>query len=166
MNRLALLGAQLLLLTSSLAACGSAQRASTAETCILAAADSALLKDGPVFRECAVDRPAKGLQTPFTWRPSAGSDSRTQNCFTADVQFVVSELGRVEPGTIKVVSTNLPDLASALLASVPYWTYQPALLGDRSVRQIVRVHRAVATIVVVTVAGQPRTPPRPPANCR
>jgi hypothetical protein len=149
-------------------ACASNPPASKRAECALSPADSVYAQIGPVYRDCAVDTPARALATPIDYRPP--TDLRTQpgvTCYTADVQFVVGTDGRPEEGSARLVRTNESNLGQSLLESVTGWRYSPALLDDSPVRQIVRETRAVA--VAVTVTRSPAgTAPRPnmPPSCR
>ena len=153
---------------TALAACASKQAGSARANCTLAAADSVYARSAPVYRDCAVDRPAQPVTTPVNYTPPSGG--RTQpgvTCYTAEVQFVVGVDGRPERGTTRLVRTNEPSLGNSLLQSIEGWRYSPAMLEGRPVRQIVRVSRSVAVAVTVTSSSQ-GSPPRPtrPPSCR
>ncbi len=144
--------------------CGAATRGSARADCALAAADSALLRAGPVYTACTVDRPARELQAPVQFPTSAGPRQPSQSCMVAEVQFVVDTDGRPEPGTIRVLRTDDDDWARALVASVPDWTYEPAQRGAQPVRQLVRIKKGLA--VVAVRRGELGSLYRdPPANC-
>lgn len=152
-----------LLGASALAACGAKPATVSRAECVLARADSALLEGGPVYHDCAVDRPAEAIARPFRMLP--GSTTSREGCLRAVVQFVVGADGRPEHNTIRIVSSDDRDLANSLAESVAAWRYRPALLADAPVRQIVREQRAVFVAVSVRRAGSP-PPSTPPANAR
>ncbi len=56
---------------------------------------------------------------------------------TARLQFVVDTLGRVELGSVQVVSTTHPLFAEAVQSVLPRMQFTPARVGDRRVRQLV-----------------------------
>ena len=53
------------------------------------------------------------------------------------VQFIVDTLGRVEAGSIKVLSTPHPMLAGSVLDAVPKMRFRPAEISARKVRMLV-----------------------------
>jgi hypothetical protein len=155
------------LCAAALAACAS-NPAQSARECTLSAADSAYASVAPVFRDCAVDTPAKAIIAPLNFTPPAGvRPSPGVTCYRAEVRFVVGVDGRPEAGTVQLVRTNLSSLGHSLLQSVPGWQYAPAVRDGVPVRQIVQESRAVASVVTVTTSGS-GSPPRPPAppTCR
>jgi hypothetical protein len=154
------------LLALTAAACASASGGRSAQGCVLAAADSAYLAAGPLYRDCAVDQPARALQTRTDFAPPPSRQPGV-TCYSADVQFVVDANGRPEPGTIRLVRGSGGAFPEAVLASVAGWVYAPALLNGVPVRQLVRERRTAASVVTVTMSqgGSPPRPPRPP-DCR
>ena len=134
---------------------------------MLSASDSAYLKGGTVFRDCAVDQPARqmGRETPIPFTPSTTPRAGTTDCYYAEVEFVVSATGVPETETVTLGRTNDSSFGQAVLASVSSWRYRPADKGGAPVRQIVRERKVAAVAVTVSRAGQ-RSPPPPPPNCR
>ena len=53
------------------------------------------------------------------------------------LRFVVDTLGRVEPGTVKVVESTHPAFALAVQTVLPQMRFSPARVGERKVRQLV-----------------------------
>jgi hypothetical protein len=150
------------------AACASNPAQSAGGDCTLSAADSAHASVAPVYRDCAVDTPAKAIIAPLNFSPATGVRTAPGvTCYRAEVRFVVGVDGRPEAGTVQLVRTNLSSLGHSLLQSVPGWQYAPAVRDGVPVRQIVQESRAVASVVTVTTSGS-GSPPRPPAppTCR
>jgi hypothetical protein len=147
------------------AACASHPEGRTARDCLLAAADSAFLGTAPLYRDCAVDRPAEAVRTPLSVTPNI-RPAGAATCFRAEVMFVVGPDGRPEPGTIKLVrSSGGSSFTEAVLASVPGWTYSPAMLDGQAVRQLVTERRAAAVTRVVSSAQGGSTRPPRRSNC-
>jgi hypothetical protein len=157
----------LITLVAALGACGSAMRGGTAHACTIAAADSALLAAGPLYRDCSVDRPARAVQTPLQATTSLRPRGPA-TCYAAEVQFVVGTDGYPEPGTERIVRSTDVAFSALVLASVPTWIYAPAELDGEPVRQIVRERHRIAAVVAVSVGGQPTGSGRAsiPAECR
>lgn len=115
-------------------------------------ADSVYLIGGPVYRDCSVDVRAVAVQpTPrLDYQPTSRP---TGSAF--------------ERGAERVIQSTDPLLATAIVASLPQWRFEPAREGGRYVRQIFRQRTPIAYQVVVVPAGQaPRRPSgatRPPA---
>ena len=151
----------LFLLLGSVQACSTATTSANGEDCRMAPADSALLAGGPVYLECAVERPAEALYRDVQVAPpSARSTPPQSGCRRAEVEFVIGTDGRPERETIRLVGTGDLELRQSLAASVPQWRYRPAMHEGVAVRQLTRVAHAVA--VVATTGGPPAGPP----NCR
>lgn len=156
-------------------ACASSPaRTADAGACELTAADSAFLAGGPLYRDCGVDRPAEMVRGSVDFSPPG--NPRRDECFNAEVEFIVDRDGRPEHGTVRLVRTSHPPFADAVVSSVPGWSYTPAQRNGATVRQVVRERRVLAVRVVTTVtttsggagAGRPprpTTPPRGP-DCR
>lgn len=53
------------------------------------------------------------------------------------LRFVVDTLGRVEPGTVRVVQATHPAFALAVQAVLPQMRFAPARIGEKRVRQLV-----------------------------
>jgi len=151
-----------------LTACAHGHGASTGEPaeCLLEPGDTVYLADGPVFRECAVDEPAR-LLTPnarVDYRPDNPALVRNSFCYIAELDFVVGRDGRPERRTARVTKANDPGWGRAVLESLALWRYEPAVLSGSRVRQIVHARR-VTSIVLGPVNGG-RRPTSPPPNCR
>jgi hypothetical protein len=168
MTRVKLMG--LFVILAALTACASSpppSREQARAQCMLTAADSAYIAGGPLYRDCAVDSPAKALANRLNYDPSARPDPRPQpgtRCYAADVTFVVGPDGRPEPETVRLVRSNDAHLGQSLVRSVADWRYSPALRDGVPVRQIVQERRAVAVAVSVvsSASGRPARPPAPP----
>lgn len=136
-------------------ACTGAGRtpASRLAACGLADSDSAFLRTGMVYRDCAVDRRARLLTTNIhpDYRPTP---PRTM-CYSADLEFVVDASGSPETRTARVVRTNDQGYAESLVATLGSWTYQPAMKDAAPVRQIVIEHQFMAIMVAIVRAGSP-----------
>jgi hypothetical protein len=118
-----------------------ASRASSAP-CSLHADDSIYVVGGPLFRECAVDRPAR-LVTSNVY-PEFRVTGLPRSCYSGTVEFVVGTNGNPEPGTVRVVSANDDQFADALRAMVTHLRYSPAIKAGVGVRQIVTERRTAA----------------------
>lgn len=149
-----------------LGACASRPPAVASAVCTLAAADSVHLAAGPLYPACAVDQRARPVTAsrqldlgPFR-TTAQGRDA----CYAAEVQVVVGVDGRVEQGTARLLRTNDPRFGEAVLASVEGWSFEPALLGGRPVRQVAHEGVRVATVPVAARVGEVMRPPEVP-NC-
>jgi hypothetical protein len=149
------------------AACASANsttssKASDDSRCQLSRADSAYLKGGPVYRDCAVDQPAKALRSDVmpNFTPSS-LPTRVNNtkCFTAELEFVVDERGIPDAETARIVSTSDPGFAKAWLDVVPNLRFQPAVKDGSPVRQIVRSKQKSAIVMQPVSGGMSTRPP-------
>lgn len=152
-----------LVLACAIGACSSNHAATGATACGLRPTDSVFAAAGPVFRDCAVDKKANLTTTNVHPDPSTYSGaSRPLNgqCFSVELEFVVSEHGAPELGTARVVRSSDPSFADAWLKTLAIWRYEPAIRAGRPVRQIVEERRTAATGVVVVAKGSP--PPTPP----
>jgi len=119
----------------ALAGCASSSgRVAADGECEVAAADSDLLAAGTVYPRCAVDVPARPLNTQVQRSSTHAAES---SCLRLDYRLVVSPEGRPEPGSLKILRSGSAELESAVLRSVSAWTYTPALLNGEPVRQIV-----------------------------
>ena len=144
-------------------ACASHQTV-TGEKCALRDEDAVFALTGAVYRDCAVDRPAK-LSTRSIhpdWTPTPG---RT-DCYSVDMEFVVDTTGKPETATARAAKTNDRAFADAYLATLNQWKYEPAQRAGAKVRQIVTEHRSAETRKVPFVAVVPGSPPptRPPPS--
>ncbi|HSA56680.1 MAG TPA: hypothetical protein VLE53_13305 [Gemmatimonadaceae bacterium] len=156
-------------LLSALACASGGTRAAAA--CESQPADSVYQGSEPAWRACAVERPARLLSPGqrINWQPPGGPALSGTRCFVAQLEFVVDSAGLPEPGTARVVHSNEPGFAQAVLASLPDWRYRPALRAGVPVRQIVSERRtsALVTRIVAVPAGSgppsvppPTSPPR------
>jgi len=143
-------------------ACASHQTAAGAQ-CGLRTDDMAFAATGDVFRDCAVDRPARqsGKAIHPDWSPAPGR----YDCYFVDMTFVVDTTGKPETATARAVKTNENNFADAYLATLSQWKYEPAQRAGIKVRQVVTEHRAVQVqrVVVEASPGAPR-PTRPPPS--
>jgi hypothetical protein len=147
------------------AACGASRTAAQrGASCPLTQRDSAYLAGGYVYRDCAVSVKAKlipGSQR-VDYRPTRVGNA----CYSAELEFVVDTLGKVETPTVQIVRTTDRAFAEAVMANAPTWRYEPARLDGKLVRQIVLEKSAMATGVVVVPAGQSPPPPGARAGAR
>ena len=141
------------------AACGGAAATGGSRACALRSSDSVFTRSGPVYRDCAVDRPVQ-LRTRDV-RPDFMPPSR-EGCYSAVIEFVVDTMGLVELSTARIARTNDATFAQSLMAVLPRYRYDPARVGGRPVRQIATVEQAIATRRVVVAAGA--SPPPPPSG--
>jgi len=153
----------LLLTITAVGACAGATRQAGHGSCALAPADSIYLAGGPVYRECAVERRARRLNQGERpeFRPTDPPFGGAA-CYSAEIEFVVDTTGTPELQTARVVRTNNPNFAEAVLVTLPRWRYQSARNNGLPVRQIVREKQAMAVQVVVVRQGQVPRPGRPP----
>lgn len=159
-----------LLYAAAACASSSAVDRKAGQPCLLSSADSAYVSGGPLYRECAVDTPARVLSNQLNYNPSIRPSTRSRagvTCYEAEVKFVVGADGRPEPETVRLVRTNDTVLGQSLVQSVPGWRYSPARHGGVPVRQIVNERRTIALAVTVT-SSTSGGPPRPavPPRCR
>jgi hypothetical protein len=129
-----------LALSSLCLACASTGRVARTAACTQPELDSLWLVAGPVYRECEVDVPARP-RDPYLYQPNF-TPFGSQSCYDAQVRFVVDTSGAVEPGTVRIVSSNSPQMTNSLLRSVPGWRYRPAVKNGVRVRQAVEDGRA------------------------
>ncbi|MGQ0703655.1 MAG: hypothetical protein ACT4PM_11040 [Gemmatimonadales bacterium] len=141
----------ILVLALTLAGTASAQKGKV--RCTGEPADSALLADGPVYRDCEVSRPAE-LRTsdfPIDFKPPPAATGGVPGaCYKAGFQFVVDTVGRPELPTLRPLAGNDRALEEALRPGLSQLRYEPARLGGLRVRQIVIYSRAVEPIVRVS----------------
>lgn len=143
--------------------CASAagRTAGQPRACGLESSDSLFAAGGPVYRECAVDAKAQPI-TPnsrFDFQPPRGGP----DCYSAEVEFVVSATGYPEMRTARVVRATERSFGDALLAAVGSWRYRPATKDGQPVRQIVVERRGIQMVAVVVPAGH-SPPSRPPTS--
>lgn len=150
-------GVLALLAIVALVGCASSGGSTTPANCTLMKQDSAYLAGGPVYRECAVDEPARRLNSIAPdFRPSEIPRSGKQ-CFSAQIEFVVDMEGMPEASTARLVRTNNPQYGEAVLAIVQRLRYSPASKDGVPVRQIVQ-HRSMGAIAVTQGGPPPRRP--------
>ena len=145
--------------------CASGGGGTAAAPCAPQPADSVYQASEPAFRACAVERPARLLNASreINWQPPSGSTQPGTRCFVTQLEFVVDTTGIPEPGTARIVSSNEPGFAQAVLAGLPDWRYRPALRSGVPVRQIVTERRTTALVTrlvaVPAGSGPPAAPP-------
>ena len=144
-----LLGATLVV--GAACATGSSGASRHRARCALRSSDSAFVGSGPVFRDCAVDREAR-LVNSRDLRPSFTPDPRTA-CYMVRLEFVVGTDGAPELGTVRIRSTTSSGYERAVIETLPRWRYQPAEIEGVRVRQIVTVERKMGVVVRVVAAG-------------
>lgn len=146
------------------AACASSgNNAARRKSCVVTANDSIFAARGSVYLNCGVDRAAHLTTTNIhpDFRPTTTGTPKSA-CYSADLEFVVDTMGRPETQTARVVHTNDQGYAESVLATLSAWKYDPAVLDQKPVRQIVTTHQSMASVVTVVRSGTPAT--RPPAN--
>jgi hypothetical protein len=92
-----------------------------------------------------VDRTAKrrGSEPDLDLDPvRLGSDSA---CKRVTLVFVVDARGAVEPGSVRTLVSDHPELEAAVRATIPHLKYAPARKADHPVRQVLEYSRSVAT---------------------
>lgn len=143
--------------------CACAAKARERAVCEPVPAEFALVGQS-VYRDCEVDRKARPSSAPrLRYTPSGG-----QRCARAVVDVVVDSTGRPLSGTARVVRTTDASFASAVIANLDLWHYQPAMKDGRPVSQLVRIEQGLNVVTVVVPAGTPPgsvRPPRRPAPC-
>lgn len=157
----------LLVCAGAITACATARTGARTTNCPLAARDSVFLVGGTAYRDCAVARRAR-LVNSGTRPDFQPSSSRRNACYSAEIEFVVDTAGVPEVRTARVVTTNDDAFAKAILETVGTWRYEPALLDGAKVRQIVTERRSAQTsVVAVPVGGALPTGPVGPSrpNC-
>lgn len=151
----------LLFAAAIVGACAGSSQSTSSPACGLAPSDSVFLKDGRVYRECAVEQHAVLVnRAPPDFRPMSPP---AQACYSAEIEFVVDATGTPEPDEAQVLRTKDPAFAAAAMASLPRWHYQPAYVHGLPVRQIVKEKFGIAAVTSVVRAGEtPRPPTRMP----
>ena len=108
-------------------------RAQVASTpCEAVAADTTRFGAQPVYRECAVSKPAtmrKVVEPKFDGDPGL-------TCASATLEFVVDANGRANPASVRVLTTNAGEFAKLLIASLEKWRFNPAELDKQKVAQL------------------------------
>jgi hypothetical protein len=125
--------------------------------------DPAWMAAGPVYRDCEVDRKAelRGSEPRLPYTPPV-TGSSSGRCYSAELEFVVDTAGVPELSTVRARPANDRDVEEAMRAVLPMRRYQPALLQERPVRQIVVYRVALGVIRVVSASGRPVMPPASP----
>ncbi|HVB32197.1 MAG TPA: hypothetical protein VNE60_11770 [Gemmatimonadaceae bacterium] len=142
-----------LIIAFAAAACassGAAPAVGAERACTPVSVDSAFAALAPVYRDCDVDRPATVAST------GARPDLRpqlTQQCMSAELEFVVDERGRPLPDPVHIVRTNSREFAQALIDVLPSWRYTPAEKNGEAVRQVVRLQQSVQVRFVAAPMG-------------
>ncbi len=149
------------------AACASAGGPAAARArgsrCPLEAKDSVFLAGGPVYRDCAVDRKAESIADVHPdFRPDP-----MERCYSAEIEFVVNQIGLPEAETARLVHTTDRRFAEAVYQTIPRLRYHPALRDGAPVRQIVDFKSAMQSVLVAVPAGSgpPTRPPMGPPPC-
>ena len=150
------------------AACAAAGKR-TAVACDLRAGDSVFVQSSaPVYRDCGVEKKVRLVSTNVNpeYRPAT---PRT-GCVSAEAEFVVDTLGRVEMGSARILHATDQTLREGMLAMLPRLLYEPAMRDGRKVRQIATEKRTLNMMVVLVPAGTSPTPPsgagrRPAPSC-
>ena len=129
------------------AGCASAKPTGRGASCVLRPRDSTYAAGRAVYRDCAVDRPAR--LTNSSVRPDWSPPTTANNsCYSVEMEFVVDEAGRVERETATVVQTSDRRFADAWMMTLPEWKFEPAIRAGVAVRQIVVAGRTAQTAVV------------------
>jgi hypothetical protein len=118
------------------ACASSGNRTSIAsDDCALRSQDSTFAAHIPLYRDCAVHRKARQLETGI--HPEFRPGNASNGCYSAELEFVVSPAGSPDASTVRVVRTNTAEFADAALAVVPRLKYEPAQRSGSNVAQIV-----------------------------
>lgn len=125
-------------------ACAGNTGTAARQRCALQAQDSVYLASGPVYRDCAVDVPARplGARPAVNYQPTVDRTA-TRQCYEAEVEFVVDAQGVPETRTARITRATEPRLGEALLASIAQWRFQPAQKDGAAVRMIVLNKHAI-----------------------
>jgi hypothetical protein len=147
----------------ALGGCASAgARAAAANDCVLSQDQVTLARGLPLYRDCNVDRKARlaitRLHPQFTPNSRGGP-----TCYSAMVEFVIDSTGRAEKESIHVVKTTDPSFGAAVADVVPRLSFEPAMKGGQTVRQIDTYEEKMSISKVVVPAGAPARNPTPRA---
>lgn len=128
--------------------------------CVLDPPDSALLRAGPLYRDCEVDRLVRrrGAEPPLALHLNSVREPR-EGCYITEFTFVVDTTGQVEDGTIERRRMDMPEIGQAIEPTITDLRFEPAMKGGQRVRQLVLYRRGVA-IAAQRPAGQ-FNPPLP-----
>ena len=157
-----LTGLALVLLVSACSSAASHPAPGDADAgrCALRPQDSTFAATGPVYHACAVNPRAQlavnAAQPDFL---ANAQGARIGTCYSVELEFVVDEKGLIETRTARVVRTNSQALAESVISILPQWRFQPAMLNDSPVRQIMTYRRIVSSKIVAAPAGTRPSPP-------
>lgn len=142
-------------LLSACASGGKTDVASGASSarCALRAEDSVYARAKPVYRDCAVQRQAKLI--PSNVNPDFSPPPSSTSCYSAEVEFVVDAAGMYEPGTARVVRASSQPFAEAIVAVLPRYKFDPAMVDGVAVRQITSIKRSAEVMVRVVSSNGP-----------
>lgn len=124
--------------------------------------DSSWFANGPVYRDCEVEKRAKrGGREPVLEADILKGAPPVRGCLEAELEFVVDTTGVPEPATVRVRSTDSQALARAVVSTLSQLRFTPARLADRPVRQLVVYARKVSSVISFKVAplGNRMEPP-------
>ena len=147
-----------ILLTAGACATQRLTPAQRGVACGLRTTDSVYLGAGPVYRPCSVSRQARRIGE----LPEVDFPRALEACQSVTMEFVVGTDGIPEGETARVTETNSEGYARAAVKLLPLWTYEPALLGDVPVRQIVTAQQFLQAQYPRAVARQTREAVRLP----
>jgi hypothetical protein len=121
--------------------------------CTLSKDDSLYTIRAPLYRDCAVDQPARLVTSNV--EPDFRVAGTPQACYVAHMEVVVAADGTPEEPTIRVLRANDPQFADAVRTMIPRLRWQPAVRDGVPVRQVVEVTRSaeVRGMVMGTGAG-------------
>jgi len=145
------------------AGCATATQNANRAECALTPRDSLYLANGPLYRECAVDRPARLLtrdvRLDFDPPPPTGAAV----CYKAEIEVVIDTAGVPETETARLVQATDVAFGEAALRAVPALRYRPARKDGAAVRQVVQETRAVAVVPFssTVISDRPVRPPPP-----
>ena len=142
----------LMLAAVLLGACASGGKSDVASgagsaPCAMRAEDSVYARGRPVYRDCAVQRQAKLIPNNIAMDFNPVPSSTT--CYSAEVEFVVDASGMYEAGTARVVRASSQSFAEAIVAVLPRYKFDPAMVDGVPVRQITSIKRSAEAMVRV-----------------
>ena len=121
----------LLMLTATTAGAQN-RKAPPPRACGLERRDSEYGTGTPLYRACAVDQAVK----PLNEIRVAFSPTGTRACYCAEAEYVVDPTGKPEMKTARVIWTNSPAYAQALITALGEVKFRPATKSGVTVRQI------------------------------
>ncbi len=108
---------------------------------LFAAPTVALAQDDTVYSPSELDTPPKLTSQEMTARLLARSYPATLQkagiTGTVQIQFVVDESGKVDPASVKVLSSSVPALADAAKNIVGEIKFKPGVLAGKPVKSVV-----------------------------